>query len=321
MDVTKKRLIQWETGQHEGKGIFKTKCDKALPGAINFSGETTKKVKYDYYALVARNLSGKLRWIDKIEGKFQTTIKVIVESEKGFHEINFYHNVNNLSDVLGPLKVLGKKIIDTPISFSYAILDKKDKNGNFVLNDNKEVKKVKRIFIQAEGNTVQQFFNQEKNPKPKDLEWVKTKTPKGVDYDNSKEMIFWENSIVALQEFLINSGVAVPLSYGSVLCTSTELGYEGGKIISADLLKKSEEMRKAVSERIIFPYATKQTNADDVFDVFENYSSSPANSSSDDYFANITDDDTDPFATDLSFAEDSSSTADDSDDDDLGLPF
>jgi hypothetical protein len=319
MDVTKKRLVQWETGQHEGKGIFKTKCNKELPGAINFSGETAKKVKYDYYALIARNLSGKLRWIDKIEGKFQTTIKVILESDKGFHEINFYHNVNNLADVLGPLKVLGKKIIDTPISFSYAILDKKDKNGNYVLNDNKEVKKVKRIFIQADGNTVQQFFNQEKNPKPKDLEWVKTKTPKGVDYDNSKEMIFWENSIVALQEFLINSGVAVPLSYGSVLCTSTELGYEGGKIISADLLKKSEDMRKAVSERIVFPYATKQTNADDVFDVFENYSSSPA-SSQPESFEDITNDDFDPFAPD-SFAEDSSgSTADDSDDD-LGLPF
>jgi hypothetical protein len=153
------------------------------------------------------------------------------------------------------------------------------------------------------------------------LEWVKTKTPKGVDYDNSKEMIFWENSIVALQEFLINSGVAVPLSYGSVLCTSTELGYEGGKIISADLLKKSEDMRKAVSEIIIFPYATKQTNADDVFDVFENYSSSPANSSQSESFEDITNDDFDPFAPD-SFAEDSSiGTADSSEDDDLGLPF
>lgn len=253
-----KKLAQWELYSENSKGVFKCKVKEQAKNTKLFEGVTADGTNFKHYGYISTQLSGKLVWLDYIKGKFSNYVLVALENEKGIHQINIPINASLITDVVGALSNL--KTFDTNISINHAIFDKTDENGNVSLNAKNEVKKVRKLFVYINGERVLSIWTKD-NPKPAEAKWKKN--AKG-EWDDSNDISYMTQFIAEIQSKLIKSKQALPLNYGSRICT--KVSDEFFTTLAPELVEKAKEI--FTSKKSTFTYlqsSASSSNADDVF--------------------------------------------------------
>lgn len=254
-----KKVLTWSPFVNSGEkptGSFRmktgTKTDKTVEMTV-VNPTTKDSITSNYF--VTSQLSGKLVWIDKIETKYGNKFRILLSTPNGLHQIDTDFNTDHLNGVLNVLK---KGLKDDNYQLRFAVYPRKDASGNVKVKDGKQVF-AKHLQLEGEG-----FFTKD-NPKPESLKWVQKTTAKGKEWDNSAELVFWEEVIVDVQTELITKGVAVPFSYGSLIFTNVQNQY-GRKNISADIVERGVKLYESVKGNYQYAMSKKiQTNADDFF--------------------------------------------------------
>lgn len=260
-----KNILTWTTFSQDNKGVFKCKLHSKMPESKFIQGTTKDGEKYEHYAYISKLITGRLVWIDIIDGKYGKTIRVVLKTEKGIHQLDIPYRIDFLSDVMNRFKAIGKDIFEKPISISYAIFTK-DKDGKPLLSKKTNEPTTKRnIFIYFDGKLVSPYYTKER-PKPEETKWNKNAEGK---WDFGGEFVFWCNSIVSIQKLLVEKEIAIPLSYNSLLFTKEPSDFY--KTHDENTVVKGMELYTSSKSDYKYLYGSSNASdsADDVFGYFD----------------------------------------------------
>lgn len=254
-----KKVAVWQLHNENGKGMFKCRLPNPTRNSKHIKGVTAKGVAYDYHAFLCSEISGKLIWIDHVKGAFGNLLKVCFEQENQIHilELDAMRS-NYFNDVIGAL--MNTDYLNEYFNLSFAIMTKKDRDGNPMFNDKGVPKTTKKVFLSSAGNLIKNIYNAE-NPKPEEAKWKQN--AKG-EWDDSNEIVFWTNHITKIQEDLVENGVAIPFSKDSFIFSFMDHPFY--KLTDPKTVEKGTQMYKDKRAGIQFMYESKKSNASSVFD-------------------------------------------------------
>lgn len=256
-------------------GVFQCKCPGTTPGAKRHQGKNDM-LEWDYYAIDASKVSGRVVWVDKTFSEFNnktiTSLMVALQTPSGDIDIvQMPFDGFNLRNVMNNICGIGDKIATDTITMTYGVWKKKDKDKKPVFNAKGEQIWSKTLNFEGTTPIYSMSPDVEKNywqfREDNGLEPVKTRNKKGEEeFDDSAEMEFWDRGLVATIRRLMKSGVAIPFSYNSWICGQAVNPTGGG-----NLTQEEQELVSAAYEAKVkgkFEYfgsaGGNQTSAEDV---------------------------------------------------------
>lgn len=270
-----KQIIQWTpravqkspTKPNDWHGVFRTKVAPGTPGSIHHKGQIGATGKdYDYYGLDVTQISGKIRWIDKVLPAYtgaQTQIIILIESEKALHRVEIPYDAGNLHNVMNMVCGLGKNISEWHVNLSYWVRPKKDSNGNIQHNDKGGVKLLKTFQI---ADVTPQFsFEEWKDFAQKNaLEWSQKKRADGkTEWVTDSALKYWDARLVATQRFLLKTHDCLPFTYGSLTACLAE-NPSGGGNLTADEIEAAKVIYESKKGGYKFQNSRESVDADSV---------------------------------------------------------
>lgn len=235
------QIFRWspavrEKGDGNKFGVFQCKCSDTTPGAKRHVGESPI-TKWDFWAIDATTLKGKVVWIDKTFSEFnnKTVTNIILALQTAHGDIDILQlpfDGFTLRNVMNHVCGLRDSIYDTELVLTHGVWKKKEDGKVVVGNDGKPVWSRTLNFdgvapfypLSKDVDKNYWDFREEKGLVP-----VKTTNRKGeTEYDDSKELAFWDKSLVSIQKKLVEFGIAIPFSYNSWVCGDIENPTGGG---------------------------------------------------------------------------------------------
>lgn len=263
----KKKCIFWEAIKYspEGQkptGKFRTKVDKPVRGAVRFVGKNEAGVSWDYLGLLYDTVSGRLKWIDKVEDKYSfAKLNVYIESDKYLHRVSFKYDAIPCRDLVNRLLGAGKGLLTDDITLSFWVREKRDKDEKVVMNDKGQPIFIENIIVK---DLPKKFEDFNAYAKENGLEWEQKKDAKGkTSWDTGAELKFWDEKIALLQESLLLNGVALPFTYGSYICSSI-VNPSGAANLKPELVEKAKEVWEKIRGDFDMPFHTARKSADDI---------------------------------------------------------
>lgn len=264
-----KKVIFWETCKfpigNKTVGKFKTKVNPEVNGAVHFKGENpSTKVSWDYHALVRDSITGKVRWVDKVEDKYSGAALVLyLESEKFLHKLKLNYDASPCRDIMNRLLSISGDITERNITLTYWVRPKTGLDGTVKLNDKNQPILQDNIIIK---DVEPMFKDWRKYSEDNGLEWKQSKDAKGkVSYDMSNELKFWDEKISEIQLILLRKKVALPFSYGSFICSETP-NPSGAKNLPENALAYAKTRYEEIRGNYQMPFSKKEQDADDIDD-------------------------------------------------------
>lgn len=251
---------------HDYKGNFRRRVAPNTPGAFHYSGTIAATGKaYDYWATEADIIRGYLRWVDVQTDKFGTSIALYVESDKFLFKIALDYDVMNLRQVANYVSGMKKELDTHFFNITYDAWKDKDKDGNYKLMDSGEPRWQTMLkfgdakpFVDPKG--MREYLEQ------KDLGWEKGfDASKNKDtYNQSKEIVFWLKTILAVQKHLLTTDGVLPFTYNSILACEAPHPSGCGNL---DELERAacKNIYEAVRDQYRMPFGRQMEDADDVF--------------------------------------------------------
>lgn len=263
-----KRDAQGREIAKEFHGVFQTKVAEGTPGAVNYKGEmpAPSTVKWDYHAIEATVIRGRLRWIDKVLPPYdgaRSQLVMFIESDKYLHRVSVKYDANNMRDVMNQLCGLGKAVSTEYLNLQYWVRPALDSNKKPKLTAKNEIRYAQTLqFVDvAPQFTYQQWMD---FAQTNGLQWEQKTTASGAkEWSSDAELKYWDSRLVAMQQFLLKTETVLPFTYGSLTaCESTNPS--GGGNLTSHEIDECQRIYEAVKVNYKLPFAKEAVDADNI---------------------------------------------------------
>jgi len=223
----------------EFTGAFATAVAPGTPGSHHYVGESGGgSIKWDKHELEATAVRGHLRWIDKVLPPFKgasAQIVLFLETDAALHRVAIRYDASNLMDVMNNLCGLGKHLATSFLNMGYWVRKAIDSQKRIKTNDKGDViwKQSVQFYDVAPQFTFEEWrdFSQTNA-----LDWVQRTAADGSkQWDTSAALKYWDTRLVAIQRYLLQSEVALPFTYGSLVVCEAENPSGGGNLTKEEI--------------------------------------------------------------------------------------
>jgi hypothetical protein len=276
MSEVQKQVAYWEpkrvpvlkNGTFDGEycGRFMTRVEPGFPGAVNYRGERDGR-KWDFWGVHAGSVSGRLVWVDKRSSDFGTKFIVALEGKR-LHILSLDYDIVDIRNVLNCVLAKKDELNEFVFKLEYWVRYKTDIKGKAQVNDQGKPLYAYNIRVRdKDGNNVEKYFIDWKGEsQTRGLDWVQRVDASGKKFlDQSAEMGFWDARILGVQRQLMKLGLAVPLTYNSMIACNAPNPSGGGNLTEEEI-QYSKDLFERIKGRYLFPRKNQSSDADEVFD-------------------------------------------------------